>query len=111
MDPLILANIERPFALGVLSLGLGFLLLKILQAQLLSPLRKFPGPFWGSVTDFWRFIYTYRIRHSSRPWVDIHREYGDVVRIGPNMLSFGSPEAARDIYGAGKKFKKVNMLS
>ena len=96
---------------SLLALGVGFLLLRILQTHIYSPLKKFPGPFLGSLTDWWRLVYSYRILHSSQPWIDIHRKYGDIVRLGPDMLSFGSAEAARDIYGAGKNFKKVDAES
>ncbi|KAF3407864.1 hypothetical protein DPV78_000465 [Talaromyces pinophilus] len=41
------------------------------------------------------------------PLVDLHRQYGPVVRLGPRMLSFSTPEAIQVIYGSGKKFKKV----
>ncbi|ROW01871.1 hypothetical protein VMCG_05635 [Cytospora schulzeri] len=37
---------------------------------------------------------------------ELHRKHGKIVRIGPNDLSFATPEAYRDIYGhvtAGKK--------
>jgi hypothetical protein len=40
--------------------------------------------------------------------VHMHEKYGDVVRMGPNVLSFGQPQAIKDIYGPGKQFKKVS---
>ena len=110
MERLLLASVfgQRPVIYSLTSAFLGLLLARLLQTNFFSPLRQFPGPFWAPVTDVWRLIYTYRIMHSDRLWIDIHRKYGDVVRLGPNMLSFGSVKAARDIYGAGKNFKKVN---
>ena len=39
--------------------------------------------------------------------IHMHEKYGDVVRIGPNVLSFRQPQAIKDIYGPGKQFKKV----
>jgi len=88
---------------------LSTVLFRILRTCLFSPLRKFPGPFWYPTTDIWRLIYTYRQIRNPQLWIDMHRKYGDVVRLGPEMLSFGTPEAARDIYGAGKNFKKVKL--
>lgn len=38
----------------------------------------------------------------------IHEKYGDVVRTAPNVLSFRQPQAIKDIYGAGKHYKKVS---
>ena len=37
----------------------------------------------------------------------LHREHGDIVRLGPNMLSFGDPKALKVIYGLNKGFIKV----
>jgi hypothetical protein len=62
------------------------------------PLRKFPGPLLQ--------------RASAIPWAvqlvsgvqalrtqQLHAKYGNVVRIGPNHLSFTDPAAWKDIYG------------
>lgn len=37
---------------------------------------------------------------------EVHRKYGDVVRTGPNRLSFVRPQAYRDIYGHVKHGEK-----
>lgn len=71
-------------------------------------LARFPGPTLASFSDLWRFGYSLYNRHSS-PNVSLHKRYGPVVRMGPRMLSFSTPEAARDIYSAGKHFKKVSQ--
>ena len=104
---LFLSLFEQRAIYSLFSIFLGLLFVRVLQTNFFSPLRKFPGPFWAPLTNVWRLVYTYRIIHSDRLWLDIHGKYGDVVRLGPNMLSFGSAKAARDIYGAGKNFKKV----
>ena len=36
---------------------------------------------------------------------------GPVVRVGPNELSFGSPNAARDIFAVGKGFTKTEFYN
>lgn len=43
--------------------------------------------------------------------IHMHEKYGDIVRMGPNVLSFSQPQAIRDIYGPGKQFKKVSTGS
>lgn len=53
--------------------------------------------------------HAYRNRYSE-PMVDMHEKYGSVVRMGPNVLSFGQPQAIRDIYGPGKNFIKVSAI-
>jgi hypothetical protein len=37
----------------------------------------------------------------------LHKKHGEIVRLGPKMLSFSSPDAVKDIYGPGKNFVKV----
>jgi hypothetical protein len=39
----------------------------------------------------------------------LHARYGPIVRIGPNELSFSSPEAGRELLSAGKGFHKTKF--
>lgn len=73
-------------------------------------LHKYPGPFLASLTDWWRFFDVW----GRRPDVthnQLHRKYGDIVRLGPNALSFASPLALKSIYGLNKGFTKVSLSS
>ena len=36
------------------------------------------------------------------PILNVHWKYGDIVRVGPNTIPFGKPEAIKDIYGPGR---------
>ena len=69
-------------------------------------LSKYNGPFLASFTDAWRMFYAYSRRHEP-PMIDVHEKHGDIVRMGPNLISFAKPEAIKDIYGAGKAWDKV----
>ena len=87
-------------------------------------LSKYNGPFLASFTDLWRTFHAYANKNRP-PMLDLHRKYGgmwkvladlirmlslsnkDIVRIGPNTLSFGNPDAINDIYGPGKAWNKV----
>jgi hypothetical protein len=42
-------------------------------------------------------------------YVDVHRKYGDIVRIGPNALSYADPQAVHDIYGPKGTPQKVQL--
>ena len=69
-------------------------------------LDKYPGPVLASLTDWWRFFDVL----GRRPDVtqnELHRKYGDIVRLGPNALSFANPSALKSIYGLNKGFVKV----
>ncbi|KAI1380380.1 cytochrome P450 [Hypoxylon crocopeplum] len=71
-------------------------------------LNKYPGPFLASLTDWWRFWDVY----GQRPELThqkLHAKYGDVVRLGPNSLSFADPKALKSIYGLNKGFVKSDF--
>ena len=70
-------------------------------------LRRFPGPFLARWTDAWKLWQTVTGWHQKPMLVRLHRDYGDVVRIGPNTLSFSHPDAIQDIYGVDKHFSKA----
>ena len=78
----------------------------LLRNRFRKGLNKYPGPFLASLTDWWRFFDVYRrrpdITHNA-----LHNKFGDVVRLGPNSLSFSDPKALKTIYGLNKGFIKV----
>ncbi|KAH7412661.1 cytochrome P450 [Cadophora sp. MPI-SDFR-AT-0126] len=68
-------------------------------------LNKYPGPFLASLTDWWRFWIVYK-RRPEVEHIRLHEKHGDVVRLGPNNLSFSDPKALKSIYGLNKGFVK-----
>jgi len=71
-----------------------------------SPLRRYPGPFVASFSRLWKVKSTASGR-THLDHIDLHRKYGPVVRIAPNEVSIASPEAARTLLSAGKRFFKT----
>ena len=69
-------------------------------------LNKYPGPLLAGLTDWWRFFDVYG-RRPDITHIKLHRKHGDVVRLGPNSLSFADPKAIKQIYGLNKGFVKV----
>lgn len=67
---------------ALLSLFLAHLCYTIISRRWFSPLSKFPGPFWGSITD----LYSAYINFSGKLYLvqyDLHRKYGKYpIRIG-----------------------------
>lgn len=69
-------------------------------------LRHIPGPRLAALTNFVR-----------RSWVttgdahqihtDLHRQYGTVVRFGPNAIMVSQPKAIDKIYGFKTRFQKA----
>lgn len=81
----------------------------LVRNRFYNRLDKYPGPFLASLTDWWRLWDVYK----QRPEVThlrLHAKHGDVVRLGPNCLSFADPEALKVIYGLNKGFVKVGLL-
>ncbi|KZL75146.1 cytochrome P450 [Colletotrichum tofieldiae] len=62
------------------------------------PLRRFPGPLLMRAT---RATYCYRLWRGrlSFDMLELHRRYGDVVRIAPDELAFAHPSAWKEIMG------------
>lgn len=71
-------------------------------------LNKYPGPFLASLTDWWRFVDVWNKR-PELTHIKLHEKHGDVVRLGPNTISFSSPTALKAIYGLNKGFVKVKI--
>jgi hypothetical protein len=93
--------------LWALCYGLGVLLLSIttivLYRLLLHPLARIPGPRLAAVSNIWH-AYHARNGHMFDLGRRLHREYGDVVRVGPNELWFNSTEAFDKIYSSWKRW-------
>ncbi|KAI9373001.1 putative sterigmatocystin biosynthesis P450 monooxygenase stcF [Aspergillus egyptiacus] len=74
----------------------------------LHPLRIYPGPRWWAV---WRVPY---LRSTIRGTIvrdiqRLHDQYGPVVRIAPDELSYITPDAARPIYASSPELPKDPM--
>jgi hypothetical protein len=61
------------------------------------PLAKYPGPFFASISNFWK-VQTVLPHNFHREILRCHETYGPIVRIGPNDLSFSTPDAIAPIY-------------
>ncbi|KAI8163998.1 Cytochrome P450 monooxygenase andK [Colletotrichum sp. SAR 10_70] len=91
-----------------LSIGASLIVAWLVKNHYNNGLNKYPGPFLASLTDWWRFFDV----KGQRPEVThqkLHQKYGDVVRLGPNTLSFADPAALKTIYGLNKGFVKSDF--
>lgn len=71
------------------------------------PLRKYPGPkLWAAS----RLPYSLMIKSgfSHRRVLELHQQYGDVVRVAPNELAFSNPDAWKEIMGHRRKGQGEN---
>lgn len=106
----------RAFLTGILPFLLSYayiivptvLLTRALYHRYTSPLRTYPGPFLASCSRLWKVISTASTR-THLDHIALHQKYGPVVRIAPNEVSLASPEAARTLLSAGKRFYKTDF--
>lgn len=86
----------------------GAFVVRALYKRYASPLRHYPGPFLASFSRLWKVIST-ASGNTHLEHIELHRKYGPVVRIAPNEVSLSSPEAARNLLSAGKRFHKTDF--
>ncbi|TDZ32606.1 Trichothecene C-15 hydroxylase [Colletotrichum spinosum] len=83
------------------SLSILYLFLSSIYNITLHPLRKYPGPKLWAISRLPSIIMLLR-GNPHKEILELHRKYGDTVRIGPNHLSFQSPDAWKEIMGHRK---------
>lgn len=68
-------------------------------------LRKYPIPSVAAITPLWQMYHNWY----GEKYIAVdkaHKRVGKVVRLGPNHVSFSSPQAFKDIYGHGTTVRK-----
>ncbi|KAK5309418.1 hypothetical protein LTR70_010299 [Exophiala xenobiotica] len=69
-------------------------------------LRHYPGSRLASLTQF-HHVWNTKDRIDHYSYIDkLHKQYGDFVRIGPNLLSIADPAIVNIVYGPTTKFTK-----
>lgn len=69
-------------------------------------LNKYPGHALAGYTNWWRY-WDVAKKHPEDTHIALHKKHGDIVRLGPNVLSFADPKAIKIIYGLNKGMTKV----
>ncbi|KAK0721836.1 cytochrome P450 [Lasiosphaeria miniovina] len=82
------------------------LVTRALYKRYASPLRKYPGPVFASFSRLWKVKST-ALGRTHLEHIELHKKYGPIVRVAPDELSLASPEAARALLSAGKRFFKT----
>lgn len=80
----------------------------VLYQRFLHPLSRYPGPFLASLTDLYKVYLLYTGRLPAL-LLQLHEKHGDVIRIGPDELTFSNAAALLDIYKAGRIIEKGPM--
>jgi hypothetical protein len=80
----------------------------VLAPLFLNPLATIPGPKVFALTK-WRLALEEWYGRRTVTINKLHNEYGPVVRIGPNEVSFNSTSALKTIYGAGSGWERTDF--
>jgi cytochrome P450 len=80
-------------------------ILHVITQTYISPLRSIQGPFLARFTSLW---YLQQVFEGSFEFdnIELHRKYGRVVRLAPNLYSIDDPDVVKAVYGIGSKFEK-----
>lgn len=87
-------------------LTLALLAAHLIHNKFYKGLNKYPGHPLAAYTNWWRYWDVSKL-HSQETHIALHKEHGDIVRLGPNVLSFADPKAIKTIYGLNKGMTKV----
>ncbi|KAF9893580.1 hypothetical protein FE257_010892 [Aspergillus nanangensis] len=98
-----LPSILATTAISIILYLLGCLIYNVF----FHPLAKYPGPI-SRATSLVPYLYGLASGQHHTIVKELHQEYGDVVRIAPNKLSYITGQAWKDIYGH-KKSNEVEM--
>jgi len=84
-------------------------IIRLFRNKYHNGLNKYPGNTLAAYTNWWRY---FDVRGRKAQWthIDLHRKHGDIVRLGPNVLSFADPRAIKTIYGLNKGMTKASIF-
>ena len=74
------------------------------------PLAKYPGPLLAKITDLYSTWHAWKGDRHLEFW-RTHEKYGEIVRFGPNSLSFNSAAALKEIYGFKSNVRKGDFYA
>jgi hypothetical protein len=89
-----------------LGLALAGIALYLARNKYYHGLHVYPGPWLAAYTNWWRLSVTLR-GTAEQTHIGLHKRHGDIVRLGPDTLSFASPGAIKDIYGLNRGITKA----
>ncbi|KAI1830212.1 hypothetical protein DTO006G1_8639 [Penicillium roqueforti] len=104
-------NVQQVLLTGLFTAIL-YLASKVIYNVYFHPLSRFPGPLEHKIS---RLPYVYRSIRGTLPFdmLEMHQQYGNIVRIAPDELAFSHPDAWQDIMGHHKgktEFSKADWF-
>ncbi|KAH7182257.1 cytochrome P450 oxidoreductase [Fusarium flagelliforme] len=86
-------------------LFLGIFTLSYVHGRFRPGLSRIPGPPLAKWTKLWRLYDVYK-GQSHHTAIRLHLKHGPLVRVAPNVVSVGDPQAIKTIYGLTGAFPK-----
>ncbi|KAL3443498.1 cytochrome P450 [Aspergillus insuetus] len=93
-----------------IALLLGSLLTRCLYQLYFHPLSKVPGPKLAACTSLWLAYHTY-VGDECTVIFELHKKYGSVLRVAPNVVDIASGDAIEPIYLSRGGFPKTFVYS
>jgi hypothetical protein len=97
---------QNPFDVVLFGLGCATALLVAQSLYQYGRLRHIPGPFSAGWTNALRTYWVWT-RRAHETHIEMHEEYGKLVKCGPNMISVGNAAEVDKIYKMRDPLKKV----
>ncbi|TKA24724.1 hypothetical protein B0A50_05712 [Salinomyces thailandicus] len=72
--------------------------------------RDVPGPLLAKFTNLWRLLSVWR-RIPHEEYHELHKQHGDLVRVGPNCISICKPGMIQQIYRIQKGYVKSDFYA
>lgn len=79
----------------------------IIYRLFFHPLRHFPGPILARVSKFWH-VFRLSALQNQLLLEDLHQQYGDIVRIGPNEVAVFRADGVPAVHGPNSKCIKAS---
>jgi hypothetical protein len=95
--------------LKLLSLASICVIFQYIWSYLSSPIKNIPGPFAAKFTNLWRLFDTWGGRTELTHQL-LHQKYGQIVRIGPDIVSLSDPALICKVYDSRGTFLKVRCF-
>jgi hypothetical protein len=104
----IFASVRTTTTVHPVLVAFAALALWLAYNKLQAGLRSVPGPTVAAYTKLWRLYDVYR-GQAHFTAIALHKQYGSVVRIGPNHVSLSDPSLIPLIYGTKENFTKTGF--
>ncbi|KAJ5499291.1 Cytochrome P450 [Penicillium expansum] len=107
----IIFNVQYALVTGLFTAIL-YVVYTVIYNVYFHPLSRFPGPLGHKIS---RLAYVHKSIRGTLPFdmLEMHKRYGDIVRIAPDELAFSHPDAWQDIMGHQKgkpEFSKADWF-